>query len=157
MRTIYSKMTTWIKWPCSSRVAGTLRIQWGRDIPHPSIPALVPTQPPVQWVAGFYGGKTTGAWRWPPNLLLAPRLGKKVDQYLYSPLSLRSVQGSLYLFLQLPYTYFLHRTELHLSHIIILYMLHSNSTTVPSTNIYFQFISMFTEMTITFSNGIFLL
>ena len=24
--------------------------RWGRDFPHPSIPALVPTQPPVQWV-----------------------------------------------------------------------------------------------------------
>ena len=24
--------------------------RWGRDFPHPSIPALEPTQPPVQWV-----------------------------------------------------------------------------------------------------------
>ena len=24
--------------------------QWERDFPHPSIPALDPTQPPIQWV-----------------------------------------------------------------------------------------------------------
>jgi hypothetical protein len=27
---------------------------WGRDFPHQSRPALRPTQPPVQWAAGFF-------------------------------------------------------------------------------------------------------
>jgi hypothetical protein len=31
--------------------------QWGRDFQHLSIPALGPTQPPVQWVPGFSRGR----------------------------------------------------------------------------------------------------
>ena len=27
---------------------------WGRDLPHPSRPALAPTQPPIQWVPYLY-------------------------------------------------------------------------------------------------------
>ena len=44
-----------------------VKSQWVRDFPHPYRPTLGPTQPPIR-VPGLYpGGKTAGAWRWPPT------------------------------------------------------------------------------------------
>jgi hypothetical protein len=40
--------------------------RWGRDFSHTFIPALGPTQPPIQWVPGLSRGKAVGAWCWPP-------------------------------------------------------------------------------------------
>jgi hypothetical protein len=33
-----------------------IECQWGRDLPHPSRPALWPTQLPIQWVPGLSRG-----------------------------------------------------------------------------------------------------
>ena len=56
----------------------------GRDLAHPSRPALGATQPPIQWVPVFPGGKAAGAWRWPTTPSSA-EVKERVELYLYSP------------------------------------------------------------------------
>ena len=41
--------------------------RWGRDFPHPSRPALVPTQPQYNEYRFFPADKAAGAWCWPPT------------------------------------------------------------------------------------------
>jgi hypothetical protein len=37
--------------------------RWKRGFPLLSKPSLGPTQPPIQWALGLFGGKATGVWR----------------------------------------------------------------------------------------------
>ena len=55
-----------------------------REFPHPSRPALGPTQPPTQWVQGFAGSKAAETWRWQPTPSSA-QVKERVELSLYSP------------------------------------------------------------------------
>jgi hypothetical protein len=56
-----------LHFPLDLRSPG-IESRWGRDFPHPSRPAQVPSQPPTKWVTGLFpAGKAAGAWRWPPT------------------------------------------------------------------------------------------
>jgi hypothetical protein len=60
--------------------------RWGRDFPHPSIPALGPTQLPIQWVPGLFpGGKVAlgvALTTHPPS---SAGVNERVKLSLYSP------------------------------------------------------------------------
>jgi hypothetical protein len=59
--------------------------RWGRDFPHMSRPALGPTQPPVQGVRVFLGGRMRPGHDADPSPLLVSRSKNRVELYLYSP------------------------------------------------------------------------
>jgi len=66
----------------------------GRDFPHPSKPALGPTQPPVQLVPGFYPKVRRRGVALPTHPHLAPRLKKEHSYTSTPPLDLHgNVQG----------------------------------------------------------------
>ena len=59
--------------------------RWGRDFPHPSRPALGPTQPPIQRVPGISRGVKRpgrGFNHQPPS---GVEVKERVELYLYSP------------------------------------------------------------------------
>ena len=55
----------------------------GGDFPHPSRPALRPTQPTAQLLPGFFpGGKAAETWRWTPTLISA-EVKERIGLHVY--------------------------------------------------------------------------
>ena len=71
----------------------------GRYFSHPSRPAVGPTQPPIQWVPGLTGGRTAGAWRWPPPPS-SVEVKERIEPYLWTFVASSRVNfTSLYLYI----------------------------------------------------------
>ena len=82
-----------------------------RDYPHPSISALGPTQPHIQWEPDHFRGKAAGAWRLLPTQSNA-EVKERVELDIYSPLCLHPLlQGELYLLWHKPFTLFISEPE----------------------------------------------
>jgi hypothetical protein len=68
--------------------------RWGRNFPHPSRPALGPTQPPIQWVPRVK--RSGGGVDHPPPS--SAEVKERVELYLHFPLALRGLLwGELYI------------------------------------------------------------
>ena len=61
-----------------------IEFRWGRDFPHPSIPALEPTHLPVKWVPGLFSGGYSGQGMAISTQSCAD-VQDIVELYLYSP------------------------------------------------------------------------
>ena len=60
--------------------------RWGRNFPHPSRPALRPTQTPIHWILSLSPVKAAGAWLWPPTPSSAEvKETVELHSYLYCP------------------------------------------------------------------------
>ena len=68
---------------CGLKCPG-IEFRWRRDFPHLSRPALGPTQPPIQWVAGLSWGVNSPWCGVDHPSLLAPGL-KKEYSYISTP------------------------------------------------------------------------
>ena len=69
-----------------------IETRWRRDLPHPSSPALEPTQPPVQLVTGSLSrGQSCEGVAFTTNPHLAPRLKKEYSYTSTSPLGLHGL------------------------------------------------------------------
>jgi len=59
-----------------------IEFRWGRDFPHPSRPALGPTQHPIPWVTGLFRRQS---YPGEPPTLSSAEVKERVQLYLYSP------------------------------------------------------------------------